>query len=235
VKKIIIFVLLYVSVSAQEYYSKVEALNSYVIKAAVSGKITFSNDALEGKFANESLIIQIDNSLDLIDLKESKNKMLLLNEMINIEEKNYARLKRVSSKSIFEKENQKLKYINLKSNKADLNIKIFSLEDKIKNKKLYEKNNYIFNISVKKGDYVNPGNVLYESKDLSAGKLEIFIPILEAQNILKQDIYINDLKSDLKISKIFKVADEKHISSYKAVIIMPNVDLFSKLVKIEFK
>jgi len=146
VKKIIIFVLLYVSVSAQEYYSKVEALNSYVIKAAVSGKITFSNDALEGKFANESLIIQIDNSLDLIDLKESKNKMLLLNEMINIEEKNYARLKRVSSKSIFEKENQKLKYINLKSNKADLNIKIFSLEDKIKNKNSMKKI-IIFSIS----------------------------------------------------------------------------------------
>ena len=234
-KKMIVFVLLSVSVYSQEYYSKVKALNSYVIKAAVSGKITFSNDALEGKFANNSLIIQIDNSLDLIDLKESKNKMLFLNEMISIEKKNYSRLIKVSSKSIFEKESQKLKYINLQSNKADLNIKIFSLEDKIKNKKLYEKNNYIFNISVKNGDYVNPGNILYESKDLSAGKLEIFIPILDAQSILKQDIYINDVKSDLKISKIFKVADEKHISSYKAIIIMPKVDLFSKLVKIEFK
>ena len=46
-------------------------------------------------------------------------------------------------------------------------IKIETLKDTISNKKLVEKSNYVFNIAVKEGDYVTPGTLLYEAKDLS--------------------------------------------------------------------
>jgi len=234
-KKILLYVLLVNSLFAQEYYAKIEALNAYSVKAAVNGKIIFSNTKIEGMFAKNTLIIQIDDSLDLMDLKQSKYKRSLINKMISIEDENYSRLKKVSSKSIFEKETQKLKVINLQSNKADLDTKIATLKDRIKNKKLYEKSNYIFNIHVKEGEYVNPGTLLYESKDLSKGKVELFIPIDDAKDIKKKLIYVNDKKTNLKISTLYEVADAKHISSYKAVIILEDVKKFSSLAKIEFK
>ena len=125
--------------------------------------------------------------------------------------------------------------INLESSKSDMIIKIESLKDTIDNKKLVEKSNYIFNIAVKEGDYVNAGTLLYESKDLSKGKLEIFVPIAQINEIKNKDIYLDGVKSDVKISKIYDVADVTNISSYKVELIISNVNTFSKLVKIEFR
>ena len=70
---------------------------------------------------------------------------------------------------------------------------------------------------------------------LSAGKLEIYIPIDQAANIKNKSIYLNGLKTDLKISKLYKIADTTHISSYKCEIVIPTPKSFSNLVKIEFK
>ncbi len=234
-KTIILCCLFMSSIFASEYYSKLEALQSYKIKSSVSGKVIFSNEEIEGKNSKDSLIIQIDSTVNEIDLKQSKNKLKFFNEMISIETNNYSRLNKVSSKSAFEKDTQKLKVINLKSSKADLIIKIENLKDTIKNKKLIEKSNYIFEIAVKKGDYVNAGTLLYEAKDLSKGKLEIFVPILEINNIKNKDIYIDGKKSDVKINKIYNIADATHISAYKVELILSNIKTFSRLVKIEFK
>lgn len=234
-KKIVLLIVFVSSLFSQEFYSKIEALNSYVIKASVSGKVIYTNDDIEGKTSNNSIIVKLDDKVDVLELKQNKNKLGFLNEMIIIEKNNYKRLKKVSSKSIFDKENQKIKYINLESQKTDLLVKISFLEDKIKNKELLEKDMYIFSLKVKKGDYVNPGTILYESKDLSKGKIEIFIPISKASDFELKTIYLNDKKTDLKINKIYKVADSKHISSLKVEIIIPNVKTFSRLAKIEFK
>ena len=220
---------------AYEFYAKLEPINSYMVKSSVNGKIIYTNDKIEGSKANNSKIIEIDSYVDRIDLKQSNNKLKAINNMMKIEEKNYSRLLKVSSKSGFEKDNQKLKVINLETTKADILVRIANLKDSIKNKRLVEKNNYIFNLAVKKGDYVNPGTLLYESKDLSKGKLEIFIPISDVEKVRNKTIYLNDKITDLKIDKIYNVADTKHISSYKAEIIIENPKTFSRLVKIEFR
>ena len=125
--------------------------------------------------------------------------------------------------------------INLEASKADMIIKIESLKDTIQNKKLVEKSNYIYNISVNEGDYVNPGTLLYEAKDLSKGKLEIFVPIAQIEEIKNKEIYLDGIKSDIKISKIYDVADSTNISAYKVELIVTNAQQFSRLVKIEFK
>lgn len=114
-------------------------------------------------------------------------------------------------------------------------VKIDTLKDIISNKKLIEKSNYIFNIAVKEGDYVNPGTLLYEAKDLSKGKLEIFVPIAQIEEIKNKEIFLNGVKSDIKISKIYEIADSTNISSYKVELILDNAKIFSRLVKIEFK
>ena len=109
------------------------------------------------------------------------------------------------------------------------------LENTIKNKKLIENSSYIYNIYVKKGDYVNPGTLIYTTKNLTKGKLEIFVSINDIDNIKNKTIFINNKQSNLKIDKIYKVADSKNISSYKVEIIVPNPKEFSTLIKINFK
>ena len=234
-KIIWIFLLSLSTIFASEYYAKLEPIDSFQVKSAVAGKVVFSNSKIEGSKANNSTIIELDSSVNKIELEQSKNKLKYIEEMITIEKNNYDRLNQVSSKSAFEKDTQKLKVINLESSKADMIIKIESLKDTIDNKKLVEKSNYIFNIAVKEGDYVNAGTLLYESKDLSKGKLEIFVPIAQINEIKNKDIYLDDVKSDVKISKIYDVADVTNISSYKVELIISNVNTFSKLVKIEFR
>lgn len=234
--KIVWLCLLFISsIFANEYYAKLEPIESYEVKSAVSGKVIFSNSKLEGSKANNSVVIEIDSVVNKVELEQSRNKLKYIDEMLKIENNNYNRLNQVSSKSEFEKDTQKLKVINLESSKADMIIKIEGLKDTISNKKLIEKSNYIYNISVKEGDYVNPGTLLYEAKDLSKGKLEIFVPIASINEVKNKEIYLDGEKSDVKISKIYDVADSVNISSYKVELVLDNVDNFSRLVKIEFK
>ena len=223
------------SIFANEYYAKLEPIDSFQVKSAVAGKVIYSNSKIEGLQANNSTIIEIDSLVNKVELEQSKNKLRFIDEMLEIEKNNYNRLNQVTSKSEFEKDTQKLKVINLESSKADMIIKIESLKDIINNKKLVEKSNYIFNIAVKDGDYVSPGTLLYESKDLSKGKLEIFVPISQIDEIKNKDIYLDGVKSNVKISKIYDVADDTNISAYKVELIIDDVKIFSRLVKIEFK
>jgi glycerol-3-phosphate cytidylyltransferase-like family protein len=223
------------SIFANEYYAKLEPIESYSVKSAVSGKVIYSNSKIEGLKANNSTIIEIDSQVNKVDLEQSRNKLKYIDEMIKIEKNNYDRLNQVSSKSAFEKDTQKLKVINLESSRADMLIKIETLKDTIANKKLVEKSNYIFNIAVKDGDYVNAGTLLYEAKDLSKGKLEIFVPIAQIEEIKNKEIFLDGVRSDIKISKIYDIADTTNISSYKVELILDNVKTFSRLVKIEFR
>jgi len=220
---------------AMEFYAKLEPIDSYSVKASVSGKVIYTNEKIEGKRAKNSTIVQLDSVVDKVELEQSLKKLEDIEGMLQIQQRNYERLLKISSKSGYEKDTQKLNVLSQESAKADMLIKIATLKDTIKNKKLVEKNNYIYNIAVKKGDYVTPGTLLYESKDLSKGKLEIFVPIADIETIKTKTMFIDGVKTDLKISKIYDVADSKHISSYKCEIIIDNPKTFSRLVKVEFK
>lgn len=223
------------TVFANEYYAKLEPIQNYVVKSSVSGKVVYSNTKVEGNIAKNDVIIEIDTTLNKIELEQSKNKLNLVNEMIDIEALNLDRLNKVTSKSQFEKDTQKLKVINLQSTKADLVIKIETLKDTLKNKKLVEKSKYISNIYVKEGDYVNPGTSLYDAKDVTKAKLEVYIPIDLIEDIKTKTIYLDGKETNTKINKIYNVADENHISSYKVQLLVDKPKAFSRLVKIEFK
>lgn len=223
------------SAFSSEYYAKLEPVQTYIIKSSVNGKVIYSNEKIEGFMSNNSTIIEIDNFVENVELKEIKNKLSFVARMLKIEEQNYKRLNKVKTRSAFDKDAQLLKSLNLESTRADLLIRQAVLKDILANKKLVENKRYIYNINVKKGDYVTPGTLLYETKDLSKGKLEIFVPINEVQSLKNKTIYLDNEKTNLKIDKIFKVAHSKHISSYKVDIVVDNPKIFSRLVKIEFK
>ena len=80
------------------------------------------------------------------------------------------------------------------------------------------------------------GTPLAEVKDLSSAKLVLFLETDEVENIKTKTIYIDDKATPYTISKIWDVADEKFISSYRTEIVIKNPkESFSKLLKVEFK
>ncbi len=220
---------------ASEYYAKIEPISTYNVKSSVSGKVVYVNKSTESANITKETIIKIDANVNKIDLKQSKIKLNGLKDILTIEKSTLNSFKKVSSKSRFDKDNQRIKILNVTSSISDLETKIATLNDLIKNKILKEQNKYIYNIAVEIGDYVNPGTLLYTAMDLTKGKLEIYIPISKANDIKTKTIYINDVKTALKISKLYTVADTKHISSYKCEINIPTPKEFSLLTKIEFR
>jgi len=235
-KKIISGLLLLSSITfANSYFAKVEPIHSYTIKSSVSGKVLFANSKLESHKVTHTVIIKIDDSVDKIDLKQSKMKLNNLKMILKLQNNTLERYKKVSSKSKFDKDNQKIVILNTASNISDLETKVATLKERIANKNLIAKNSYIYNVAVEVGDYVTPGKTLYTAMDLSSGKVDIFIPIDEASSIKNKKIFMNGKKSNLKINKLYTVADSKNISSYKCEIIIPHPAKFSKLITIEFK
>lgn len=235
-KKIAITLVLLSSIGfASEYYAKLNPIHTYNIKSAVNGQIIYVNNEIESNTATNNIIVKIDSTIDKEDLKQSIIKLGNLKDILSIEKGTLESYKKVSSKSKFEKDKQKVKILNIASTVSELETRIATLKDQIAKKTLIEKNNYIYDVAVEVGDYVSPGVLLYSSMDLSAGKLEFFIPINSANDIQTKTIYLDGVQTDLKISKLYKIADNTHISSYKCEIIVPTSRKFSQLVKIEFK
>ncbi len=263
-KKIIIFIILVVGLDAGEYYSKANPKEIYSIKASVSGEVVFVNDKLEGNLGDGSVVVGIDDKIDLLDLASSKNKLkALLNNLAltreslknskkvaDINKKSYERVKDLSSYSNTQKDAKLLTMINsqnstigiktslenLKTQREDLKLKIEILQDKIKKKNItVKKGSYIYKIYPNLGDYLNPGSKLMEVYDIKKALLVIFVSADEIEGIKSKKIYLDAKETDYKIDKIWQVADSVNISSYRVEILIDKPKPFSKLVKIEFK
>lgn len=88
---------------------------------------------------------------------------------------------------------------------------------------------------MKKGDYVNVGTSLVDAYDVSKGKLTIYLS-REDVDLAKTGVMLLDGKeSNIKVDKIWDVADTQNISAYKAEILIPAPKRFSQLIKVEFK
>ena len=234
-KYIVSFLFMVSSILANDYYAKLEPINTYNVKASVSGKVIFVNEKIKSNISRNNIIIKIDNKINKIELAQTRIKRSNLKKILKIQKDILNSFNKVSSKSKLDKDAQKITILNTQSTISDLNIRIATLEDTIKNKILKEKNAYISDIIIKKGDYVNPGTPLYTAQDLSKGKLEIFVSFDDIDKIKDKEIYVNDIKTSLEINNIYKTADTKHISAYKVEIFVDDVITFSKLVKITFK
>ncbi|MBU1667938.1 hypothetical protein KKC13_05925 [bacterium] len=262
--KILFLLLTPLFLFSKVHYAKVEPFENIMLKAAVSAQVTKTQLALEGTKVQSATIIQLDNRLDkikldssqaslkLVDsmLKTNQNILLALGSSLKRQKEYYNRISNISSASKTQKDNAfygftnaktqyfstKEKIDSLKKQRLDLNYEIARLEDSITKKSIKVKNKFVYKLLVNEGDFVNMGTPLAEVKDLSSAKLVLFLEITELQNIKNKTIYINDKASDYKISKIWEVADEKFISSYRTEIVIKNPkESFSELLKVEFK
>ncbi len=249
---------------AQIHYAKLEPVETYQIKSAVSGKVLFADEKMEGRVGSSSAVVKIDDIVDREQLKALEVTLEVLNETLELTKEMeevqegvyerdlayYNRIKDLKTKSKTEKDrvfaamsaskNQLLtlkeKMANLKKQIADAEYQIVQLKDRIEKKFVNAKGLYVYKVAVRAGDYVNPGALLLTAMDTSKGRLTLYLDADEVEGLSSKKIYIDGKESDLKFSKVLKVADSVHISAYRAEIIVKSPKgLFSRLLKVEIK
>ena len=249
---------------AQVHYAKLEPVQIYVVKAAAAGQVVKADDSKEGTIGTDDVVVQIDDRVDRAQKRalEATRKALaetlkLTKEMEKNQEKvfekdfrYYQRTKNLKTKSQTEKDrifstmmaskNQLLslreKIATLTRQIADTDYQIVMLEDRIAKKAVRAEGLYIYRVAVRVDDYVNPGALLLKAMDTRKGRLVLYLDADEVKDLDKKRIYLNGRATDLRFEKVLRVADDTHISSYRAEIVLEKPGgLFSKLMKIEIK
>ncbi|HGZ70128.1 MAG TPA: hypothetical protein ENK74_01895 [Nitratifractor sp.] len=261
-RKLFTLLLLTCFVSANEHFAKVEPFESVTIKAEASGEVLAADKGQEGKVV-DGVIVHIDDLLSKKDLNSTLESLELTKKMIAVNSDMVAALKKnvTKKRALFEKVsplstasvNQKdslygayvsaksqynsvlEKILSLKNQKVTLEQKVHLLKDTIVKKTIVAKSKYLYKLMVQKGEFVTVGMPLVTLQSIDRGKLTLFLSRDELDGIKKKTIYIDGKKSDLKIDKIWSVADAQFISSYRVEIVVPQPKEFSKLVKVEFK
>ncbi|WP_201352965.1 hypothetical protein [Hydrogenimonas urashimensis] len=250
--------------AARVHYAKLEPVEIYVIKAAAPGQVLEADDGAEGRIGDASVVVQIDDRVDRaqkraveLSLKALKSTLQLTREMEKNQQKvyekdyrYYLRTKDLKTKSQTEKDriftammaskNQLLslreKIATLEKQIADTEYQKALLDDRIAKKAVRANGLYIYKVAVRRGDYVNPGALLLKAMDISRGRLVLYLDADEIEGIADKRIYLDGKETDLTFNKVIRVADDVHISSYRAEVILDRPGkLFSRLIKVELK
>lgn len=234
--KIFLLLLTPLLLFSKVHYAKVEPYESVTLKSAVNALVMDVDLEAEGSVVDQKRVIYLDDRLDKINLKTSKENLLILQETLKRQESYFQRIDKLNTTSKAQKDNAFYTFASTKTQVLDMQYKIAQLEDSIEKKSIIPDNMYLYEIKVRKGDYVAPGSALATVADVSRAKLVLYLEPSEIENIAQKSVYLNGEKTEYKVDKVWKVADEKFISSYRAEIYIPApVGSFSKLMKVEIK
>jgi len=221
---------------AKVHYAKVEPYESVILKSAVSALVMDVDLEAEGSLVDQKRVIYLDDHLDKINLKTSNENLLIIHETLKRQEAYFQRMDKLKTTSTTQKDNAFYSFSSAKTQYLDMQYKVAQLEDSISKKSIVLNNKYLYKLMVRKGDFVNPGTALAEVQDATKAKLVLFLEPEELKKIDEKSVYLNGEKTEYKVNKVWKVADEKFISSYRAEIYMlAPKGLFSKLMKVEIK
>ena len=221
---------------AKVHYAKVEPYESVTLKSAVSALVVDVDLEAEGSVVDQKRVIHLDDRLDKINLETSKQNLLTLQETLKRQESYFQRIDKLKTASETQKDNAFYSFASAKTQYLDMKYKIAQLEDSIEKKSIILHKMYLYEILVRKGDYVSPGSPLAKVVDANRAKLVLFLEPDEIENIVQKAVYLNGKKTDYKVDKVWRVADEKFISSYRAEIyITAPQGSFSELMKVEIK
>jgi len=203
-------------------------------------------------------LINLNDSTKSISLlKEmlniNKNIATSLNGTVKRQKSYYRRISALSTASKTQKDNAyssftsaKTQYLNtlekiisFKKQILDMEYKVAQLKDSISKKSVTLENKYLYQLLVRVGDFVLLGSPLARVDDTNRAKLVLFLEpeeLEELEELEEKIIYIDGAKTNYKVGKVWRVADEKFISSYRTEIYIPAPKgLFSKLLKVEIK
>ena len=262
--KFLLILFLPLAVWAKVHYAKVEPYESVVLKAAVSGLVLDVDLDAEGTMVDGKRVILLDDRLDRTNLEDTQQSVVLLEEMIALNEEiasslaetvkrqksYYERISKLPTASKTQKDNAysayasaktqylgtKEKIVSLRKQLLDAKYKKAMLEDTIEKKSIILKRKYLYKLMVREGDFVAPGTPLARVDDASRAKLVLFLEPEELEDVQNKVVYIDGKKTAYRVDKVWNVADEKYISSYRAEIYVPAPKgHFSELVKVELK
>ena len=234
--KILLLLFTPLLIFAKVHYAKVEPYESVVLKSAVSALVMDVDLEAEGSIVDQKRVIYLDDHLDKINLKTSNETLLILHETLKRQESYFQRMDKLKTASTTQKDNAFYSFASAKTQYLDMQYKIAQLEDSIEKKSIVLNHMYLYEIMVRKGDYVTPGSPLASIVDASRAKLVLFLEPSELEEIEQKTVYLNGEKTEYKVDKVWRVADEKFISSYRAEIyITAPKGSFSKLMKVEVK
>ena len=234
--KLLLLILSPLLLFAKVHYAKVEPFDSVILKSAVSALVMDVDLKAEGSVVDQKRVIYLDDRLDQINLETSNENLLIIHETLKRQESYFQRIDKLKTTSTAQKDNAFLSFASSKTQYLEMQYKVAQLEDSISKKSIVLNNKYLYKLMVRKGDFVNPGTALAEVHDVTKSKLVLFLEPEELDNIDEKSIYLNGEKTEYKVNKVWQVADEKFISSYRAEIYMPTPKgLFSKLIKVEIK
>lgn len=234
--KILLLLFTPLFIFAKVHYAKVEPYESVILKSAVSALVMDVDLEAEGSVVDQKRVIYLDDRLDKINLKTSNENLLILHETLKRQESYFQRIDKLKTASMTQKDNAFYSFASAKTQYLDMQYKIAQLEDSIEKKSIVLHHMYLYEIMVRKGDYVAPGSPLARVVDMSRAKLVLFLEPAELEQIGQKTVYLNGEKTEYKVDKVWRVADEKFISSYRAEIyITAPKGSFSKLMKVEIK
>lgn len=248
---------------AQEYYAKVEPYEMRTIAANVSGLIVFADETMEGQVLSKQRFIQMDDELDRVELKQVSEKITLLERSLTLNEAlvanheavltkkrdNMERIAALKMKSQIEKDNEyyglitsenslittQKEIISLQTQINDLTLRKAQLERSIRDKSLSAPGFVLYALLVRPGQVVSASTPLAKIADRSRALLTFYLSREDAAAPEKKVLYLDGVKSDHKIERLWNIADEQHLSSYKAQIVIPAPERFSHLIKIELR
>lgn len=248
---------------ANVYYSKVEPFEVRNISANVTGLVSFIDESMLGKKLTSKGYIKIDSELDEDELKYTKEKLLYSQKnlesnekiVLNLEESlkkkrdNYEKIKLLKIKSKLEKDREFYELINseniylntkkeiniIQTQISDLKLRKSQLKRSIKDKNLQGKGLTLYSLDVKVGQVVTRSLKLATLVDTSKAILTIYLDKENVEFAKNSVIFIDDVETTYKVSRISYLADSINISKYKAQIIIKAPKIFSQLVKIEFR
>ncbi|CAA6815053.1 MAG: Unknown protein [uncultured Campylobacterales bacterium] len=243
-----ILLLLFVTSLSFAYYAKLEPIETYSISSSVSGSVIYIDRENEGKYLKEDkVILKIDDfneREELLNVQKSLNlqQKNLKNqlEIQKLEQNQYNRVLKLSSKSKRERElvlNSLLKTKNqtlsLRNNIESLILRKKILQNTINKKSITaKKQDFIYNYHVNIDDYVVSSTPLVDIMDMGYSKLEFFVSSSDKKRLADgAKILINDKQANIIEYKVWDIADSINISSFK-VSIKTDLKEFSKLYKI---
>lgn len=232
-KKIIFALLAPLVLFGQSYMAKIQPYEEYTLYAQTSGTIRYADKNDETKVVNK-LLIKIDDSLELENLKLYKEQLTFYKQKLELFESNYQKFLKISGKSQYDKDEKLYDVLDLKVTISNLELSISNTQDTLKKKSLHVKNKYIKEINVNTGDYVAIGAELATAYDISKSKLLVYVSKEDMENIQNKEIFIDGKKSIAQIEKIDKTVDESYVSAHKVTLVLKN-DNFGKIVKVEFQ
>ncbi len=236
----LILVLNSLNLFAISYMGKIEPFKTYTISSEISGIVTFVNSTKEFRGINtKELIVSIDSSDENIQIQSLTQSLENLKEILLIQKQNYENKFKVKQLSPYDKNNEKLTYLQTKQIFIETKQNIKTLKNQKRKKEFYVKNKYLGKIYKNQGELINIGDVLFKYYDFSKIKIILFIKPEDIKDITNKVVFIDNKKSEFSISKISKVRDKYRVSTFEIELTKNNIDQdnieFGQVVKVEFR